>query len=275
MSEQLFSENHQRFLDRKPSFEAEFGEPLTVSGLVGPYRIFQRAKGHRHSIDDSTTAWYALQKAPPCKSALDLGTGIGTVGLAVLWGLGEGAKLTCIEAQQISYTLLKENILCNQLSEQVEAHFGDLRDLSLGRKFSLITGSPPYFPADAGIIPSDSQKAHARFELRGHVGDYAAAAKRHLAEDGVFVYCFPAQQKQRGIALVTEQGFSVVTMKDVIPAPGKAPLFSLYSAKLGAGLPLIEEPSLLVTHADGSYTEEMNALQASRGFGPPGSNRLG
>src|SRR3954466_5606233 len=97
------------------------GEQLFVSGLVGPLRIFQRVNGHRHSIDDATTAWYALKNSPPVKSTLDLGTGIGTVGLAVLWGLGESAHLTCVEAQDISYKLLNENIAGNELKDRVRA----------------------------------------------------------------------------------------------------------------------------------------------------------
>jgi hypothetical protein len=76
---------HQRFVSRFPSLEQEMGEELFVSGLVGPYRIFQRKNGHRHGIDDATTAWYAVQKSVPVKKTLDLGTGIGTVGLGVLW----------------------------------------------------------------------------------------------------------------------------------------------------------------------------------------------
>ena len=87
---------YQRFISRLPSREQEMAEELFVSGLVGPYRIFQRKKGHRHGIDDATTAWYALQKTPPVKKTLDLGSGIGSVGLAVLWALGEGAEVTCV-----------------------------------------------------------------------------------------------------------------------------------------------------------------------------------
>src|SRR3954452_20183498 len=129
---------HQRFMSRLSSLEEEMDE-LFVSGLVGPYRIFQRKNGHRHGIDDATTAWYALQKTRQVKKTLDLGTGIGTVGLAVLWGLGEGAKLTCIEAQEISYRLLTENILGNQLNGCVRAIHGDIRDLDLGERFPLVT----------------------------------------------------------------------------------------------------------------------------------------
>src|SRR5690349_24348613 len=122
----MMATTHQRFISRLPSLEQETGEELFVSGLVGPYRIYQRKKGHRHGIDDATTAWYALQKTPPVKKALDLGSGIGTVGLAVLWGLGDGAELTCVEAQEISYKLLTENVLGNGLGRCVRAIHGDL-----------------------------------------------------------------------------------------------------------------------------------------------------
>ena len=173
---------HQRFVSRLSALEQELGEELFVSGLVGSYRIFQRKNGHRHGIDDATTAWYALLKSPPAQKTLDLGTGIGTVGLAVRWGLGKGAELTCVEAQEISYRLLTENIVGNGLEDCVRAVHGDIRTMDLGERFPLITGSPPYFPIGTGSLPEDSQKAHARFELRGDVGDYARAAKRHITD---------------------------------------------------------------------------------------------
>ena len=165
----------------RSELEQEFGESVTVDGLTGSWFIFQRTRGHRHSIDDVLTAHYALSLSLEASSHLDLGAGIGTVGLLVLWGLGTRAKLTAIEAQTVSHRLLLANIEHNALSERVLPLLGDLRDLALDERFALITGSPPYFPVSAGIVPADAQKAHARFELRGDVFDYARAAKRHLA----------------------------------------------------------------------------------------------
>jgi tRNA1Val (adenine37-N6)-methyltransferase len=266
---------HQRFVSRRPSLEQELGEELFVSGLVGPYRIYQRKKGHRHGIDDAATAWYALKKAPPLKKTLDLGTGIGTVGLAVLWGLGDGAELTCVEAQEISHRLLIENIVGNGLSGCVRAIHGDIRNLDLGDRFPLITGSPPYFPIGTGSLPEDSQKAHARFELRGDVGDYARAAKRHITDDGLFVFCFPFRQKSRCIRLVTNVGFGLMTIRDVMPMKSKPPLFSLYCASLSFTGETAEEEPLIVASDDGKYTPEMLAVQAARGFGPEGTNLMG
>lgn len=265
---------HKNFISRQQSLETETGEELFVSGLVGPCRIFQRTNGHRHSIDDATTAWYALQKSPHVKSSLDLGAGIGTVGLAVLWGLGDHAHLTCVEAQDVSYKLLVENIRGNELADRVRPIHGDIRMLDLGERFPLITGSPPYFPIGTASLPKDSQKAHARHELRGDVGDYARAAKRHITDDGLFVFCFPFQQKSRCIKLVTEVRFKVMTIRDVVPMKSKPPLFSLYCASLHYAGPVVEEPPLIVAFEDGKYTPEMLQLQASRGFGPEGTNLI-
>src|SRR6478735_9075967 len=100
--------------------EREFGDRVTVDGLTGEWFIFQRARGHRHSVDDVLTAAYALEVSPRVAAHLDLGTGIGTVGLLVLWGMGAGARLTAIEAQTVSHRLLLANIAENHLSERVE-----------------------------------------------------------------------------------------------------------------------------------------------------------
>ena len=99
----------------RSAVELELGEPVTLDALTGTWSILQRAKGHRHSIDDVLTAHYALAMSPPVVTHLDLGTGIGTVGLMVLWRLGPSAQLTCVEAQDVSYRLLLANIAGNAL----------------------------------------------------------------------------------------------------------------------------------------------------------------
>jgi tRNA1Val (adenine37-N6)-methyltransferase len=268
---------------RRAALETELGEPITVDGLSATLRIFQRKKGHRHSTDDLLTAWYALEKSPPVTRALDLGTGIGTVGLLVLAGMPAQMSLTCIEAQDVSYRFLRENLRANGVEERVHAHHGDLRELALEERFPLVTGSPPYFDVAAGIVPSDSQKAHARFELRGDVRDYARAARRHLEDDGLFVFCFPWPQKARALAAVRDEGFARVAHRDVVPRTGLAPLFSLLACRLkravkNASVPSSEadadaiEPPFVVRNADGSHTEAMHEVRARFGW-PPSNER--
>ncbi len=248
----------------RDTLERELGESITLDGLTGSWFILQRARGHRHSIDDVLTAHYARELAPRAATHLDLGTGIGTVGLLVAWGMGD-SLLTAIEAQELSYRLLLENIRQNGLSSRVRPLLGDLRELRLAELFPLITGSPPYFPLSAGIVPQDSQKAHARFELRGDVFDYANAAKRHLAPGGLFVFCFPTPQKRRAVAAVAAAGLGLERVRDVIPRAGLAPLFSLFACRHETDECFADAP-LLVRDGQGELSAEMQAVRRSFGF---------
>jgi tRNA1Val (adenine37-N6)-methyltransferase len=262
---------------RRAQMEATSGESITVDGLTRlpgrTWSIFQRRRGHRHSTDDLLTGWYALASleaetpALPVTRCLDLGTGIGSVGLLVLSGLADDARLTCIEAQDVSFRFLLENLAANGIEERVRPIHGDLRALDLGEHFPLVTGSPPYFDARAGIVPADSQKAHARFELRGDVRDYAQVAARHLEPGGRFVFCFPWPQRSRAIAAARDEGFASIIQRDVVPREGLAPLFSLFACRREAGS-LEEAPPFVVRHADGSHTDAMHAVRARFGWPP-------
>ena len=272
------------WLEERRRLEQELGERITLDALTGPngldrepwrddaggeagWLIAQRKKGHRHSADDVLTAWYALQVSPKVTEHLDLGTGIGTVGLLTLWGMGESAHLTCVEAQEISYRLLQSNLDANGLRHRVDCSHGDLRDLALGRKFPLVTGSPPYFPTSAGVVPQDSQKAHARFELRGDVSDYAKAAVKHLAPGGWFVLCFPSPQKQRALDGIAAAGLAVVRLRDVIPRQTLPALFTLFACRHRGEVdqPLWVEEPFVVREESGRLSAEMAAVR--RGFG--------
>ena len=254
--------------EQQQLLEREFGERVTLDGLTGTWSIYQRARGHRHSVDDVLTAAYALEVSPSVTRHLDLGTGIGTVGLLVLWGMGAQASLVAIEAQTVSYRLLLANLEHNGLGKRVQPLLGDLRELVLSERFPLITGSPPYFPVSAGIVPQDSQKAHARFELRGDVTDYASAARRHLAPGGWFVFCFPTPQKARARAAVASAGLSLSRVRDVIPRDGLAPLFSLFACRHAAhaDAPCAEDPPLLVREASGELSATMQQVRQRFGF---------
>lgn len=266
--------------------ENELGERITLDALTGPvgmpddhgltddsgapagWLIAQRLKGHRHSADDVLTAWYALQVSPGVKEHLDLGTGIGTVGLLTLWGLGPEARLTCVEAQEISYRLLQSNLDRNGLRSRVDCSLGDLRELELGRTFPLVSGSPPYFPLGTGVVPQDSQKAHARFELRGDVSNYALTAVRHLEPGGWFVLCFPTPQKQRALDGIHAAGLKVVRLRDVIPRETLAPLFTLFACRHAEEVTesMMEEAPLIVREQSGRLTAEMAGVRRVFGF---------
>ena len=160
----------------------------TLDALSGNFRIFQLKDGHRFSTDDLLVAWYGTSWCPSASRVLDLGSGIGTVGLIAAWRL-TGAKFVTIEAQQISAELARKSVDYNQVKERYEIRVGDFRDpglLHADENFDLILGSPPYFPLGSGATAEHPQKVACRFEMRGDIADYCRVAAAHLNWGGVF-----------------------------------------------------------------------------------------
>ena len=244
------------------------GDELTIDALTGGWSIAQRKKGHRHSTDDLLTGWYAIEVAGPARRILDLGAGLGSVGLIALWRSPD-ATLVSIEAQEVSFALLESNIARNELGGRVRAIHGDLRDTRLGETFDLVTGSPPYWDVSWGVVPADSQKAHARFELRGDIRDYAHAARAHLAPGGWFVCCFPSVQEERARAAFRGAELALERKRVVIPREGAAPLFTLYACRRIEDGPcegVVTEPAHVVRDATGTPTAAHQAARRALGF---------
>lgn len=236
----------------------------TIDGLTRDWKIIQRKRGHRHSTDDLLTGWYAVECAGPAERILDLGAGIGSVGLLALWR-SPSATLTSIEAQDVSYALLVRNVALNGLGDRVNTIHGDLRSVRVEGTFDLVTGSPPYFDAGAGIVPADSQKAHARFELRGDVRDYCNAARTAMSDDGWFVFCFPTPQRARAERAIEASGLALCRSRDVIGRAGSPALFSLFGCR-HACRSAVFEPPYVVRDERGAPTAEHEVTRASFGM---------
>src|ERR1035437_7912560 len=170
----------------------------TLDAISGHFHLFQLRAGHRFSTDDILTAWYGTPWCPAARTALDLGSGIGTVGIICAWRL-PGARFVTVEAQSDSVALAKKTARYNGVADRYEIREGDFRAPEILRaeeKFDLITGSPPYFPPDAGVKSEHPQKLACRFELRGTVADYCSTAAKHLASGGFFACVFPHEPVQ-------------------------------------------------------------------------------
>jgi len=96
----------------------------TLDAISGHFRIFQLENGHRFSTDDVLTAWYGTSWCPSARTVLDLGSGVGTVGMIAAWRL-PGAQFVAIEAQEESVRLAKKSAVWNGLQERFEIRHGD------------------------------------------------------------------------------------------------------------------------------------------------------
>src|SRR5262245_22846218 len=161
---------------------AEVLQDETLGAISGDFRLFQLKKGHRFSTDDVLTAFYGTSWCPRAETVLDLGSGVGSVGMIGAWRL-PGARFVTIEAQEESVRLARKSACYNQIEERFEIRHGDFRERGVLRgseKFDLVFGSPPYFPLDTGVLGDHPQKIACRFEVRGDINDYCRVAAQHL-----------------------------------------------------------------------------------------------
>lgn len=255
----------------------------TLDALSGHFKIFQLKDGHRFSTDDLLVAWYGTTHGVRADRILDLGSGLGTVAMIAAWRL-PGARLVTIEAQEVSYGLALKSHRYNGLQSRLEARLGDFRDPAVfkeGDAFDLILGSPPYFPLDGGVLSEHPQKVACRFEVRGTVAAYLAAASPRLAPGGMVSVVFPVrprEQYERVVEGARAAGLVILRERWVRLKEDEEPLLGVFIFMKISDLPgafaeglakaPVREPDLVIRTRDGKIHPEYSAIKLSIGFPP-------
>jgi tRNA1(Val) A37 N6-methylase TrmN6 len=251
----------------------------TLDATSGHFRLFQLADGHRFSTDDVLTAWYGTSWCPTARRVLELGSGLGTVGMIAAWRL-PGANFVTVEAQPDSVRLARKSTAWNGLTDRFDIRTGDFRDAQLlgpDETFDLVLGSPPYFPPGSGVESEHPQKLACRFEMRGTVADYCRTAVQHLTSGGVFACVFPvtpAEQEARVQAGARAAGLTIVRWRPVVLREGDRPLLGLFLMQRSADLPETmrektwAETPLIIRTLTGAVHPEYAAVKLSFGFPP-------
>lgn len=191
-----------------------------------------------------------------------------------------GAHFVTVEAQADSVRLARKSAQWNGLTERYEIRCGDFREpgvIGAHERFDLVLGSPPYFPPASGVHGDHPQKVACRFELLGDIGDYCAAAARHLEAGGIFACVFPVSpqaQLDRLRKAATTAGLAILRSRPVALKEGDPPLIGLFAMARAEDLPgamrdrTWTEPPLVIRTRDGSVHPEYAAVKLSFGFPP-------
>jgi len=238
--------------------------------LAGDWRILQLLRGHRWSLDDLATAWFAadtVADTPPQRFA-DLGCGIGAVLLLLAWRFPDACGVG-VEAQDVSVGLARRSLAWNGADRRCMVRHGDLRDPAHwpeGAVFDLVTGTPPYLPIGSAHASARAQWAACHLEQRGGIDAYCDAAARLLAPHGRFVTCAGGTQHARVARAAAAAGLVPLRRRDVVPRAGKPPLFAVWAfAHAGIDACRVEEP-LVVRDAAGRWTDAFRAVRVAMGM---------
>ena len=241
----------------------------TLDRISDRRRVLQRRKGHRSATDDVLAAWSALAAAPHAERVLDLGCGHGTVTLHLSEALPD-AEFVAVEVQEVSASLARRNMLLNGLQDRVIVLRSDLRELgaleppfaaALIPGFDLVTGTPPFMPLGSGVLPADPQRAAGRFELRGGIEAYCAAAAHRLRPGGRVSFLMDGAQDERCKAAFVAAGLHLDRVVVVTPRPGRRVRYRGYIGGLDPVASPPQEVPLLVREEDGAYTAAMKAVR--------------
>ena len=212
------------------------------------------------------TAWTGARACPTAEAVLDLGAGVGSVGLLVLHRLGPGPRLTSVEVQQTSAALARKTVAYNGLQHRVQVLHGDLRDPDLldpAARFDLVLANPPYLPVGSASASPYPQRAAARLELHGDVHDYCRAAARMLAPGGRFCFCHNAADPRPARA-VAQVGLRLLARQEVYFRHGRAPSLALHTC--GHEGDSWQLDPLTVRGSDGQWTAAYLAVRSEMGL---------
>lgn len=132
-------------------------------------------------------------------------------------------------------------------------------------RYELVTGSPPYFPLDAGVLPADPQKCACRFEVRGGVESYIEAAARVMSANGRFYLVFQSRWTSRVLDAADAQGLRLGGRADFWAKAGDdLPFLSVFElSRRPADVP--HHFACTVREADGSISPAYQRVREELG----------
>ena len=234
----------------------------------GRLALFQPAPGfgYRANVDALLLAAFAGQRRHGFPSAVDLGSGVGAVGLSLLY-LGIAARVAFIERDASLAALCRRNLAANGFAPESAVLLGDLeRPLrtiapELVHKASLVVANPPYVAHERDGRSSVAPRGLARQRARhGDLAPFLRAAADALGRRGRACFVYPAHALLDLMILARQVGLEPKRLRFVhgkADRPARIALVELVVAKTGG---LVVDTPLIETRPDGKPTDEIARL---------------
>jgi tRNA1(Val) A37 N6-methylase TrmN6 len=225
----------------------------------------QPAKGHRVGSDAALLA----AAAPEAERIVDIGAGIGAVGLALLKRMA-GARAELVEIDAELGALAAENIDKNDLAERARVALADVTTARSRRAAGLIDGAadlvvtnPPFFDASNVRVSPEVRRARAHVlpnaalqaSTRSPTAAWIVGALALLAPRGRFVMIHRPDALGE-ILTGLENRLGAIVVLPIHPY-ATAPAHRLLIAGIkGARAPLSIKSGLVLHERSGSFTKE-------------------
>jgi tRNA1Val (adenine37-N6)-methyltransferase len=158
----------------------------------GRLQIVQKKKGYRFSLDAILLSQFT--KIRKNENVIDLGTGCGILPL-LLSQTTKASFLVGVEIQRGLAECAEKNVFLNHLGNRISILKQDFRGLKRTfppGSFDVALSNPPYRRYRTGRINPSMEKAIARHEIKGTLGDLISIASYLLPPKGRCYLIFPA-----------------------------------------------------------------------------------
>jgi tRNA1(Val) A37 N6-methylase TrmN6 len=230
--------------------EPELTEDALLGGRV---RLLQPVRGYRVAVDAPLLA--AAVDARPGDRVLDLGAGVGAVGLCVARRVA-GCSVLCVELQTALAELAQRNARLNDLHDRVGVLVHDLAEpLPSLAPFDHVVSNPPYLAAAVADPSPNRSKALATVESSADLARWLAVAAGAAKPAGSLLLIHRSDRLEEAVQGLAALGWGDLAIKRLPPAPRV-----LLRARRADRLVRREAPPLLLHAAHGGYTAHAEAV---------------
>jgi len=234
--------------------------------LGGALRILQPATGYRAGLDAVLLAAAAPLRSGDSERVLDVGAGVGVVGLAVARRVAT-AQVTMLEREAGQAELCRSNITRNGLAARarvlvadVNRPLGEQPELAaLAASFHHVLANPPYQRQGTGTVSRLPGKAAARAMPREGLGDWLRVLAAMARPGGSATMIHRADCLDQ-LLLAFSARFGRLLVFPVFPRHGAAAHRVLVQGIKGSRAPLQIRPGLVLHGTGHGFRPEVDAV---------------
>lgn len=228
--------------------------PTEDALLGGRVRLLQPSRGYRVAVDAVLLA--AAIDAAPGDRVLDLGAGVGAVGLCLAARV-PGCAVVGIELQPGLAALAVRNAVLNGAEHRMRTIVHDLAcplpsDLA---DFDHVATNPPYLAAAVADPSPNASKALATVESSADLARWLAVAVAALKPAGALTVIHRSDRLEEIVAHLAALGWGDVTTKHLPPAARV-----LLRARRSSTPARRTSPPFMLHRPEGGYTDEAEAI---------------